>query len=621
MSIAVPSGKLAYSTTYYWHVRHQDSHGGWSSWSAETSFATMSAPNRVPNQPGNVSPASGAVGLSLTPTLQSSAFSDPDAGDTHGASQWQITGTSGNYAGPIFDSGTSSANLLSIAVPSGKLAYSTTYYWHVRHQDSHGGWSSWSAETSFATMSAPNRVPNQPGNVSPASGAVGLSLTPTLQSSAFSDPDAGDTHGASQWQITGTSGNYASPAFDSGTSSPNLLSIAVPSGKLAYSTTYYWHVRHQDSHGGWSSWSAETSFATMSAPNRVPNQPGNVSPASGAVGQSLTPTLQSSAFSDPDAGDTHGASQWQITGTSGNYASPAFDSGTSSLNLLSIAVPSGKLAYSTTYYWHVRSQDNHGDWSVWSAETSFATMSAPAMENTVVSISKPTGPIISGDQFIISIVVVPGAAIAGMQFDLQFDPSLVAVDKVEEGDLLAQNGANTYFNQGHIDNQSGIVRGAFGAIIGAGETVSKNGIFATVTFTAIKGSASCPLTLSSVIVGDMDGNAVPVSLVNESAPEITDAIPVPDSPGNESAPEITDAIPVPDSSGNESAPETTNVIAVPGSPDNESAPEITEARAGFRLWVLSLIVGAALVLIAATIAVLLFRRRQMVRDLQGRNSD
>ena len=71
----------------------------------------------------------------------------------------------------------------------------------------------------IAPNQIPNQIPNQPGNVSPASGAVGLSLTPTLQSSAFSDPDAGDTHGASQWQITGTSGNYASPAFDSGTSS------------------------------------------------------------------------------------------------------------------------------------------------------------------------------------------------------------------------------------------------------------------------------------------------------------------------------------------------------------------------------------------------------------------
>jgi hypothetical protein len=51
-----------------------------------------------------------------------------------------------------------------------------------------------------------NQAPYQPSNVSPADGATGISLTGTAQSSAFSDPDAGDTHAASQWQMTTTAG-------------------------------------------------------------------------------------------------------------------------------------------------------------------------------------------------------------------------------------------------------------------------------------------------------------------------------------------------------------------------------------------------------------------------------
>jgi len=377
ISILVPAEKLGYSATYYWHVRHQDNHGDWSDWSAETSFSTIPAPNQPPNQPGNVSPADEAAGISLTPTLQSSGFSDPDAGDTHGASQWQITATSGDYSSPAFDGQIDNTNLVSIPIPTGKLGYSTTYYWHVRYQDNHGDWSSWSAETSFTTIPAPNQPPNQPGNASPAVESTGISLTPTLQSSGFSDPDTGDNHGASQWQITGISGDYASPVFDSQIDNTNLLSTLVPAGKLGYSTTYYWHVRYQDNHGDWSPWSAETSFATMSAPNQIPNQPGNVSPANGATGISLTPTLRASDFSDPDTGDTHVASQWQITATSGDYASPIFDSQTDNTNLVSTLVPAGKLGYSATCYWHVRYQDNHGDWSPWSAETLFATAAAP----------------------------------------------------------------------------------------------------------------------------------------------------------------------------------------------------------------------------------------------------
>lgn len=187
---------------------------------------------------------------------------------------------------------------------------------------------------------------------------------------------------------------------------------------------------------------------------------------------------------------------------------------------------------------------------------------ASAAETTSVSISTPTESIESGDQFSVSIVVVPSTAIAGMQFDLHFDPSLVTVDDIKEGDLLEQDGASTFFNSGKVDNQAGIVRGAFGAITSPGQTVSSQGTFATVTLTARKQSASCPLSLSSVIVGDIDGNPVPVSLGNEGSPVTTAQRPV------------------------------------------------------FRWWVLSVIVGAALVLIAATIAGVLFRRRQMMKALE-----
>jgi hypothetical protein len=114
-----------------------------------------------------------------------------------------------------------------------------------------------------------NAVPYQPSNISPADGTTSVSLTPTLQSSAFSDPDVGDTHAASQWQIRTSSGNYSSPLFDTGVDDSDLTSITVPSGILSYSTTYYWHVRYQDNHDAWSSWSVETSFITAALPPTV----------------------------------------------------------------------------------------------------------------------------------------------------------------------------------------------------------------------------------------------------------------------------------------------------------------------------------------------------------------
>ena len=108
-------------------------------------------------------------------------------------------------------------NLTSITVPYGKLTTSNLYWWRVRYQDNHGAWSNWSEEMHFDTTPVPNQVPDLPSNTAPTAGDTGVSLTPTLSASAFSDPDDGDTHAASQWQIDDDPWDFTSPAFDSGT--------------------------------------------------------------------------------------------------------------------------------------------------------------------------------------------------------------------------------------------------------------------------------------------------------------------------------------------------------------------------------------------------------------------
>lgn len=111
---------------------------------------------------------------------------------------------------------------------------------------------------------------------------------------------------------------------------------------------------------------------TVFPPNRPPQKPANVSPANWRTHRSLTPTLESSGFVDPD-GSGHAASQWQVRAASGAYSAPVFDSQRDTVNLLRITVPAGDLTYSTVYYWHVRYQDDEGEWSEWSEETGFAT--------------------------------------------------------------------------------------------------------------------------------------------------------------------------------------------------------------------------------------------------------
>lgn len=142
-----------------------------------------------------------------------------------------------------------------------------------------------------------------------------------------------------------------------------------------------------------------------------------------------------------------------------------------------------------------------------------ATASAAPLA-TEVSVSAPTEAVAPGQQFTVNIAVTPGKAIAGVQFDLSFDASLAAVSTVEEGALLNQGGASSFFNSGTIDNQAGNITGVFGAITTPGATVSTPGTFATISFAAKTQSGSCPLSLSNVVVGDVDGNAVTVSVVD-----------------------------------------------------------------------------------------------------------
>ena len=132
-----------------------------------------------------------------------------------------------------------------------------------------------------------NTSPNQPSNVSPANGATGVGRTPSLQSSAFSDPDSGDIHTASRWQIRIASGGYSSAVFDSGVDTSALTSIAIPSGTLSDATTYYWRVKHADSDGAWSAYSSETSFTTI----------GSVLPATSAYTHSISSTTGGSVAS------------------------------------------------------------------------------------------------------------------------------------------------------------------------------------------------------------------------------------------------------------------------------------------------------------------------------------
>jgi len=128
---------------------------------------------------------------------------------------------------------------------------------------------------------------------------------------------------------------------------------------------------------------------------------------------------------------------------------------------------------------------------------------------TTVFVSPSDQAVCQGDVFTVDVAVNPAAPVSGAQFNLCFNPNVLVANGVAEGNLLNQDGADTYFNAGAIDNGAGCITNVFGAVITPGGSVSTPGTFATISFTATARGASS-LDLSNVIVGGAGGGLVTV---------------------------------------------------------------------------------------------------------------
>jgi hypothetical protein len=157
----------------------------------QVSYARPVASAAGPAAPSNTEPASGAVAVATTPLLTSSAFSDPVPGNTHQASQWQITATSGDYSSPIYDSAaTADLTAHRVSIP---LSHASKYYWRARHRNSAGGWSAFSAETAFSTAADPNLPSILHPSGAVAAGAF-LPSSGTTWASALDSNDGDTSH-------------------------------------------------------------------------------------------------------------------------------------------------------------------------------------------------------------------------------------------------------------------------------------------------------------------------------------------------------------------------------------------------------------------------------------------
>lgn len=107
-----------------------------------------------------------------------------------------------------------------------------------------------------------NSAPDAPALIFP-SDQEPVTSTPMLQTDVFYDPDPGDVHSETQWQIIRQADNVC--VLD--VTSPNsLTSLQVPASILKQDARYIWQARFYDSHGVPSEWSEQAEFVTQINP-------------------------------------------------------------------------------------------------------------------------------------------------------------------------------------------------------------------------------------------------------------------------------------------------------------------------------------------------------------------
>jgi len=277
-------------------------------------------PSQAPGAPGLPSPANGATGVGINPTLTWTA-SD--------ATSYDVSFGTTNPP-PLVVSGQASASYTPPA-----LTNDTPYFWQIVARNSAG--STPGAVWSFRTAVAPPATPSAP---SPADGATGVTTTLTLTWTSA---------GATTYDVLFGPTDPPSQVA-SGLTSPSY----TPTG-LAPNTQYFWQIVAHNVGGA--NQGPEWTFTTAPA---APATPASPAPAAGATGVSTTPTLTWTAT---------GATSYDVAFGAANPP-PTVATGQSVASFSPAA-----LANNTTYYWQITARNSGGSTSgpVWS----FTTMPNP----------------------------------------------------------------------------------------------------------------------------------------------------------------------------------------------------------------------------------------------------
>jgi hypothetical protein len=401
---------LANSATYYIRVRHYDlaavtdptgnPYGPVASpWSDIVTFTTPAAgtppPTGTPkiNDPTIATPLANATGVSINPSITSSAYSITDTTETHTNSDWEISTSSTDFSTPVKSSYNNTTNKVSWSTSG--LAYSTNYWVRVKHKSASLS-SGWSAASKFTTDAAPVTEPTgtiaKPSISLPGDNATNVDPHVNLTVSAFSISGSSETFTVMDFDVSVNSSfsPVSSVLISSSSSTATSASFIVD-----FSTELYIRVRHR-SQNLVSAWSDTKHVTTRPYQGFTFVGPSVTSPGNGTTDLARPVTIQLSDVSGLITKNDFTGTINRIDATWYRYSLSTDFSGSASVVLNADNSTSFSLAglgENTTYYiqamYMAVLHDEYGDYyssytTPWGPVSSFKT-SAVAI-NTPITI-------------------------------------------------------------------------------------------------------------------------------------------------------------------------------------------------------------------------------------------
>jgi hypothetical protein len=128
---------------------------------------------------------------------------------------------------------------------------------------------------------------------------------------------------------------------------------------------------------------------------------------------------------------------------------------------------------------------------------------------TTIKVTPSKSPVKIGESFSVNVEITPDVVIGGGQLNFGFNPAAMRVDSVVQGPFL---GSESWWHGGTIDNVAGTVKDVYGVVLTPGQGISTKGIFVTFNCTALAAGKPSNLALTSVVMGNLEGVAVPFDL-------------------------------------------------------------------------------------------------------------